>query len=72
MYHFMVDFQLINQRRNWFRKIFSAVSPGSEGRLLPASFCDRLPWMGDDRYHPSVLLLLAAFPIVPHGFGKKE
>ena len=30
------------------------------------------PGWGDDRYHPSVLLLIAAFPIVPHGFGKRE
>jgi hypothetical protein len=37
--------QLINQPRSRFRRIFSAVSPGSEQRLLPALFCDRLPKM---------------------------
>ena len=51
---------------------FYIALPGSEQRLLTASYCDRLIKMeGDDWYNPSVLLLLAAFPIVPHGFGKR-
>src|SRR5690348_2826158 len=58
------------QDRFW--EIFPAVSPGSEPRLLPALFCDRLPRMVGDWYHPSVLLLFAAFPLVPHGFGKRR
>jgi hypothetical protein len=48
-----------------------AVSPGSEQRLLTASFCDRLMKMGDDWYNLFVLLLRAPFPIVPHSFGKR-
>ncbi len=35
-----------------FRRIFSAVSPGSEQRLLPASFCDRLIKMGGRLVQP--------------------
>lgn len=34
------------------------------------SVIDSSRWK-DDWYDPSVLLLLAAFPIVPHGFGKR-
>ncbi len=52
-----------------FLRIFSALSPGSEQSLLTTSFCDRLIKCWNDWYNPPVLLLLATFPIVPHGFG---
>ena len=38
--------------------------------LLLRSVIDSPRW-GDDWYNPSVLLL-AAFPILPHGFGNRE
>ena len=46
--------------------------PGPIQRLLPASFCDRLIGIVGRLENPTVLVVLTAFPILPHGFGRRE